>query len=98
MIDGSILPVFDVDGLHLQTASTGIVGIDYPSVVAAEVASLLHREGGGLKFSTTNGITDGSCQLLVTLAQIDGTANGYLWGLFTGSLLIRSSYFWASWL
>ena len=27
-------PIFDIDGLYLQLAAAGIVGIDYPGVVA----------------------------------------------------------------
>ena len=47
-------PIFDIDGLYLQLAAAGIVGIDYPGVVAQEVARLLHLEFGSLFFATSN--------------------------------------------
>jgi hypothetical protein len=78
-------PIFDIDGLYLQLAAAGIVGIDYPGVVAAEVASLLHLETNALWLATSNRIGDRTCQLLVRLAQIDGTSYRYLWGFLTGS-------------
>ena len=77
-------PIFDIDGLYLQLAAAGIVGIDYPGVVAQEVARLLHLETNAL-FDTSNRIGDRTCQLFVGLAQIDGTSYRYLWGFLTGS-------------
>ena len=66
-------PIFDIDGLYLQLAAAGIVGIDYPGVVAQKIASLLHGEVNSLFRSTIYGVCDSACLLFVALMQVDRT-------------------------